>query len=52
MASFSCVMIAALTLRIILLWENRRRDKGGLREHAANSEFMNMTDRKNGEFRW
>ncbi|RDW91870.1 hypothetical protein BP5796_01264 [Coleophoma crateriformis] len=51
MASFSCVMITALTLRTILLWENRRRDKCGLREHAANSDFMNMTDRKNDKFR-
>ena len=40
-------------LRVVYGWENRRRDRRerGAEEHKANQEFMDLTDRENGEFR-
>lgn len=46
---------AALTvvLRFMYQMENRRRDRRGVGlEHRENQEFMDMTDRENGEFRY
>ena len=40
-------------IRLINIVENRRRDKLELRdEHVANSEFLDLTDAENKEFRY
>jgi len=41
-----------IVLRIIYQMENRRRERRGLGvEHKVNQEFLDLTDRENGEFR-
>ncbi|KUL82429.1 hypothetical protein ZTR_11203 [Talaromyces verruculosus] len=47
-----CLLILAC-IRLINVFENRRRDKLQLRdEHLANSEFLDLTDGENKEFRY
>lgn len=46
--AFACVMTAILML--YYRWENSRRDKLAI-EHKENSEFLDLTDRENLEFR-
>lgn len=46
--AFACVMTALLML--YYRWENSRRDKLAV-VHKENSEFLDMTDRENLEFR-
>jgi hypothetical protein len=47
-----CLLILAC-IRLINIIENRRRDKLELRdEHVANSEFLDLTDGENKEFRY
>lgn len=49
-AAFACVMTAILI--VYYRWENARRDKKTLGvEHQENSEFFDLTDRENPEFR-
>jgi len=41
-----------IVLRIIYQMENRRRERRGVGvEHKVNQEFLDLTDRENGEFR-
>lgn len=46
----------ALVLRAYYVWENKRRDKlasqGVLGGHQEDIEFADVTDRRNGEFRY
>lgn len=52
LASSICLSILAC-IRLIHIVENRRRDKLELRdEHIANSEFLDLTDGENKEFRY
>lgn len=47
-----CLLILGC-IRLINIVENRRRDKLELRdEHVANSEFLDLTDAENKEFRY
>ena len=49
---FACIMTAVLLA--YYRWENAKRDRLGIgkaENHVANSEFLDMTDRENGEFR-
>ncbi|GAM41174.1 hypothetical protein TCE0_041r14101 [Talaromyces pinophilus] len=47
-----CLLILAC-IRLINIFENRRRDKLQMRdEHLANSEFLDLTDGENKEFRY
>ena len=51
----TCAVAIALTcvLRVVYQLENRRRDRRGLGlEHKINQEFLDLTDRENGEFRY
>ncbi|KAJ4410563.1 hypothetical protein N0V82_009227 [Gnomoniopsis sp. IMI 355080] len=47
--AFACVVTGLLM--IYYAWENKRRDKLAI-EHEENSEFLDMTDRENLEFRY
>ncbi|KAJ6171923.1 hypothetical protein N7470_000990 [Penicillium chermesinum] len=52
-ATISVAIVFVGLLRVYYMWENRRRDRraeGG--EHQENSEFLDMTDRENREFRY
>lgn len=51
-ATVSVGIVFTLLLKLYYMWENRRRDanKEGL-EHQENSEFMDLTDMQNKEFR-
>lgn len=46
--AFACLMTALLMG--YYAWENKRRDKLTV-EHLENSEFLDLTDRENLEFR-
>lgn len=48
-AAFYAMCISALM--VYYRWENRRRDRLGSVEHVENSEFFDLTDRQNLEFR-
>lgn len=50
--TISVAIVFTFALRTYYVWENRRRDRsqeGAV--HQENSEFLDMTDRENGEFR-
>lgn len=53
----SIALVTAIILRTYYVWENRRRDKraevdGRLGVHVADSEFLDLTDWENKEFRY
>jgi hypothetical protein len=50
-ACFSASLFLVFILRCMFAWENRQRDKKGPGCHVQDSEFMNLTDRENREFR-
>lgn len=51
-ATISVAIIFVLVLRTYYGWENRRRDRRHAGEtHVQNSEFLDLTDRENREFR-
>jgi hypothetical protein len=52
MVCLGLAMLAMSTLRIMLVKENKRREDEGGRAHIVNSEFMNLTDIENKEFRY
>jgi hypothetical protein len=49
-------IVAALVLRFVYVWENKRRDGAaaevGYVEHVHDSEFMDLTDKQNPAFRY
>jgi len=50
--TIAVAIVFAFALRTYYTWENRRRDKNHEgQEHRENSEFLDMTDRENREFR-
>jgi MFS family permease len=50
--TIAVAIVFALLLRTYYTWENRRRDRNHEgQEHRENSEFLDMTDRENREFR-
>ncbi|KAJ5174959.1 uncharacterized protein N7482_000836 [Penicillium canariense] len=52
-ATTSVAIIFVLLLRGYYVWENRRRDQRHAGEtHVQNSEFLDLTDRNNHEFRY
>jgi hypothetical protein len=51
MAAFAAAEIIVILLRILLQVENKRRSKKNSFEHVRDSEFMNLTDKENLEFR-
>ena len=51
MAAFSTAELIAILLRVLLQTENKRRSKKNSGGHMRNSEFMNLTDKENPEFR-
>ncbi|KAJ5212329.1 uncharacterized protein N7498_003975 [Penicillium cinerascens] len=51
--TIAVAIVFAFLLRFYYTWENRRRDKNHEgQEHRENSEFLDMTDRENREFRY
>jgi hypothetical protein len=50
-ACFSTSLFLVFILRCTYAWENRKRDKKGEQHHVQDSEFMNLTDGENMEFR-
>lgn len=51
-ATISVAIVFTLLLRFYYVWENRRRDRSaGECEHHENSEFLDLTDGENREFR-
>ncbi|KAK6080011.1 major facilitator superfamily transporter [Seiridium cupressi] len=57
-AKITIVVTSAVAVALTALlmayysWENKRRDKLASGEHKENSEFMDLTDRENKEFRY
>jgi hypothetical protein len=51
MAAFAAAEIIVILLRILLQVENKRRSMKNSPEHVRDSEFMNLTDKENLEFR-
>ncbi|OAG39523.1 hypothetical protein AYO21_06167 [Fonsecaea monophora] len=54
MACLSLAIVTALILRFWYAWENKRRDRLAAAEgyvHVPDTEFMDLTDRQNLEFR-
>ncbi|KAJ5919787.1 hypothetical protein N7454_009622 [Penicillium verhagenii] len=52
-ATLAVAIVAAMLLRCYYVWENRRRDQQREGEtHQENSEFLDLTDRINREFRY
>lgn len=51
-ATVSVAIVFLVLLKFYYMWENQRRDKNkiGL-EHEENSEFLDLTDKQNKEFR-
>jgi MFS family permease len=43
---------AAMGLRAYYTWENKRRERLGAGERVADEEFLDLTDRENGRFRY
>ena len=56
MVCLAVAIAAALTLRFVYVWENKRRDRAaaevGDAGRVEDSEFMDLTDRQNGSFRY
>jgi len=51
MAAFAGAETIVILLRILLQVENKRRNQKTSPEHVRDSEFMNLTDKENLEFR-
>jgi hypothetical protein len=51
MAAFAAAEIIVILLRILLQVENKWRSQKNSLEHVRDSEFMNLTDKENLEFR-
>ncbi|KAE9374012.1 allantoin permease [Stipitochalara longipes BDJ] len=51
MAAYATAEIVVILLRIILQLENKRRSKNISVGHVRDSEFMNLTDKENPEFK-
>ncbi|KAF8849881.1 hypothetical protein BDZ45DRAFT_752325 [Acephala macrosclerotiorum] len=49
-ACFS-MSLCLVILRCMFKWEDKRRNEKGEVVHVRDSEFMNLTDRQNGEYR-
>lgn len=51
-ATVAVAIVFLVLLKLYYMWENKRRDKNkiGL-EHQENSEFLDLTDKQNKEFR-
>ncbi|KAL1884858.1 hypothetical protein Plec18167_001513 [Paecilomyces lecythidis] len=52
-ATVAVAIVFLVLLKLYYMWENKRRDKNkiGL-EHQENSEFLDLTDKQNKEFRY
>jgi len=51
MTAFAAAEIIVVLLRILLQLENKRRSKNNTLGHVRDSEFMNLTDKENPEFK-
>lgn len=45
-------MVLLATIRVLNIWENRRRDKAATETERMDNEFMDLTDGENKEFRY
>jgi hypothetical protein len=51
MAAFAAAEVIVIILRILLQFENKRRRNTGVAGHVKDSEYMNLTDKENPEFK-
>jgi hypothetical protein len=51
MAAFAAAEVIVIILRILLQLENKRRRNSGVAGHVKDSEYMNLTDKENPEFK-
>ncbi|PMD42909.1 allantoin permease [Hyaloscypha variabilis F] len=52
MAAFAAAEVIVIILRILLQLENKRRRNSGVAGHVKDSEYMNLTDKENPEFKY
>ena len=52
-ATTAVAILLTIVLRQMYVWENRRRERLGVgKVHETDREWMDLTDRENGEFRY